>query len=95
MSAPLAGLGRRVLTAVRALGALALVVGRTALGLPRLERRELARGLMQFGYGSLALALAISAISGAIGEAARGRWDRRRRARWCGAARPSSCWTSC
>jgi phospholipid/cholesterol/gamma-HCH transport system permease protein len=47
-------------------GALALVAGRTALGLRRMERRELARGLVQFGYGSLPLALATAALSGVI-----------------------------
>jgi phospholipid/cholesterol/gamma-HCH transport system permease protein len=66
VSAPLAWLGRSALEAVRAVGALAVVTARTTLGMPRLERRELARGLTQFGYGSLPLALAISAISGAI-----------------------------
>ncbi|XXF74915.1 ABC transporter permease [Myxococcaceae bacterium GXIMD 01537] len=66
MSGPVRWLGRRALEVVRAAGALALVAGRTVLGLPKLERRELARGLTQFGYGSLALALAISAISGSI-----------------------------
>lgn len=66
MSTPLGWLGRSALESVRAVGALAMVAARTALGMPRLERRELARGLTQFGYGSLPLALAISAISGAI-----------------------------
>jgi phospholipid/cholesterol/gamma-HCH transport system permease protein len=59
-------LGREALGSVRAVGALAMVAGRTALGLPRMELRELARGVTQFGHGSLLLALAISAISGAI-----------------------------
>lgn len=62
----LAWVGRTALDSVRAVGALAMVAGRAALGLRRLEPRELARGLTQFGYGSLPLALAISAISGAI-----------------------------
>lgn len=62
----LAWVGRTALESVRAVGALAMVAGRAALGLRRLEPRELARGLTQFGYESLPLALAISAISGAI-----------------------------
>ncbi|WP_369414408.1 MlaE family ABC transporter permease [Corallococcus soli] len=65
-SAALAWLGRSVLGAVEGVGALALVAGRTAWALPRLERRELARGLVQFGYGSLPLALATAAMAGVI-----------------------------
>ncbi|RYZ47090.1 MAG: ABC transporter permease, partial [Myxococcaceae bacterium] len=62
----MAWLGRSVLGAVEGVGALALVAGRTAWALPRLERRELARGLVQFGYGSLPLALATAAMAGVI-----------------------------
>jgi len=59
------GLGRYALEGARALGALAMVAARTLLALPRLERRELARGLVHFGYGSLGLALITAAIAGA------------------------------
>ena len=58
-------LGRYALEGTRALGALAMVAARTLLALPRLERRELARGLVHFGYGSLGLALITAAIAGA------------------------------
>ncbi|WP_426752329.1 MlaE family ABC transporter permease [Myxococcus sp. Y35] len=62
----LTGLGRMSLGAVRGTGALGLVVGRTLLALPKLERRELGRALVQFGYGSLPLALATAALAGVI-----------------------------
>ncbi|GHG77287.1 ABC transporter permease [Comamonas sp. JC664] len=62
----LTALGRKGLDAVRGAGALALVVGRTLLALPKLERRELGRALVQFGYGSLPLALATAALAGII-----------------------------
>ncbi|WP_244221717.1 MlaE family ABC transporter permease [Corallococcus exercitus] len=62
----LAWLGRSAMRAVGGVGALALVAGRTAWGMRRLERRELARGLVQFGYGSLPLALATAALAGVI-----------------------------
>lgn len=54
------------LDAVRGTGALALVAARTVLGLPRLERRELTRALVQFGYDSLPLAMATAALAGVI-----------------------------
>ncbi|WP_228556710.1 ABC transporter permease [Myxococcus sp. AB025B] len=60
------GAGAVGLEAVRGAGALALVAARTVLGLPRLERRELARALVQFGYDSLPLALATAALAGVI-----------------------------
>ncbi|WP_246137529.1 MULTISPECIES: ABC transporter permease [Myxococcus] len=60
------GAGSLGLGAVRGIGALALVAARTVLGLPRLERRELARALVQFGYDSLPLALATAALAGVI-----------------------------
>ena len=65
MSAVLAWLGREALQGVRTVGALALVLARTVVGLGGMDRRELARGLMQFGWGSLPLAMATSALTGA------------------------------
>ncbi len=58
-------LGRETLGAVRAVGALVLVLARTVLGLTRMDRRELLRGLVQFGWGSLPLVLATAALTGA------------------------------
>lgn len=66
MRAALAWLGRGLLTTARGVGALSLVTTRTVLGLPRMERRELLRGLVEFGYGTLGLALTVAALSGAI-----------------------------
>lgn len=63
---PLAWLGHGVMTTAQAVGALSLVTTRTVLGLPRMERRELLRGLSQFGYGTLGLALTVAALVGAI-----------------------------
>jgi phospholipid/cholesterol/gamma-HCH transport system permease protein len=63
---PLAWLGRGARLTARAVGALSLVTARTVLGLPRMERRELLRGLVQFGYGTLGLALTVAALAGAI-----------------------------
>lgn len=65
MSEALAWLGRETLGAVRMVGALALVLARTVLGLGRMDRRELTRGLVQFGWGSLPLAVATAALTGA------------------------------
>ncbi|QRK06729.1 ABC transporter permease [Archangium violaceum] len=65
MSAALAWVGQETLGAVRAVGALALVLARTVLALARMERRELLRGLEEFGWGSLPLALATGALTGA------------------------------
>ncbi|WIG97442.1 ABC transporter permease [Myxococcus sp. SDU36] len=59
-------LGRTALDVLRGTGALGLVVGRTVLALPKLERRELGRALVQFGYDSLPLALATAALAGII-----------------------------
>lgn len=66
MKAALAWLGSGMLAATRAVGALSLVTTRTVLGLPRMERRELFRGLVEFGYGTLGLALTVAALSGSI-----------------------------
>ncbi|MCE9670152.1 ABC transporter permease [Myxococcus stipitatus] len=63
---PARGLGALVLALARELGAIALVAARTVLGLPRLERRELARALVQFGYDSVPLAMATAALAGVI-----------------------------
>lgn len=58
--------GAYTLTSVRAVGSLALVASRTALHLPKLDRRELFRALVHFGFRSLPLALGIAALTGAI-----------------------------
>jgi phospholipid/cholesterol/gamma-HCH transport system permease protein len=60
-----ARVGAAALQGAQALGALGMVAARTALALPRLERRELARGLVDFGHGSLGLAMITAAIAGA------------------------------
>jgi phospholipid/cholesterol/gamma-HCH transport system permease protein len=65
VSRALSALGRRALESAQAVGALAMVAGRTVLALPRLERRELARGMVEFGYGSIGLTLITAAIAGA------------------------------
>lgn len=54
--------GRR---AARGLGAVVLVLGRTAYRLPSVDGRELLRGLAHFGYGTLPLALLVATITGA------------------------------
>jgi phospholipid/cholesterol/gamma-HCH transport system permease protein len=48
------------------MGALLLVWTRTLLQLPRLDRRELFRALVHFGFRSLPLALGVAALTGAI-----------------------------
>ncbi len=65
MTAVLTWLGQETLGAVRGVGTVALVLARTVLGLARMDRRELLRGLVQFGWGSLPLALATAALTGA------------------------------
>jgi phospholipid/cholesterol/gamma-HCH transport system permease protein len=65
VSAWVARFGAFGLSVVAALGSIALVLGRTAYHLPRLERRELLRGLHDFGYRSLPLTLGIAAVTGA------------------------------
>ncbi|WP_257446182.1 MlaE family ABC transporter permease [Archangium lipolyticum] len=65
MSGTLVWLGQEALGAVRAVGALAIVLARTVLGLWRMDRRELLRGLEEFGWGSLPLTLAVAALTGA------------------------------
>jgi len=65
MSAALVWLGRETVGAVRGVGALGVVLARTVLGLARMDRRELMRGLVQFGWGSLPLTLATAALTGA------------------------------
>jgi phospholipid/cholesterol/gamma-HCH transport system permease protein len=48
-----------------AVGTLAVVLARTLMQLPRLDRRELLRGLSLFGYRSLPLSLIIATLIGA------------------------------
>lgn len=62
---PLALLGALGIAALTALGKIALVVGRTLLYLPRLDRRELLRALTLFGYHSLGLTLGVATLIGA------------------------------
>ena len=49
----------------RATGTLAVVLARTLVQLPRLDRRELIRGLVLSGYRSLPLALFVGTLTGA------------------------------
>ncbi|HSP77706.1 MAG TPA: ABC transporter permease [Myxococcaceae bacterium] len=65
MSAALGWLGGEVLGVLRAVGVLSLVLARTVLGLGRMSWRELWRGLVQFGWGSLPLVLVTGALTGA------------------------------
>lgn len=58
--------GSYTLSAVRAVGSVALVAGRTAIHLPRLDLRELTRALVHFGFRSIPLTLGIAALVGAI-----------------------------
>lgn len=58
--------GSYTLASIRAVGSLALVAGRTALYLPRLDGREFARALVHFGFRSIPLTLGIAALVGAI-----------------------------
>jgi phospholipid/cholesterol/gamma-HCH transport system permease protein len=51
---------------LRGLGAVASVLARTVTRLPRLDRRELMRGLVHFGYGTLPLALLVAMVTGAL-----------------------------
>jgi phospholipid/cholesterol/gamma-HCH transport system permease protein len=62
----LRALGGAVFAALREVGGLALVTGRAALAVPRLDRRELRRSLAHFGYDSLPLGLAVAAFTGGI-----------------------------
>jgi phospholipid/cholesterol/gamma-HCH transport system permease protein len=62
---PLALLGRATLAITQGLGKLGLVVGRTLLYLPRLDRRELFRALVLFGYRSIPLTLGVATLIGA------------------------------
>jgi phospholipid/cholesterol/gamma-HCH transport system permease protein len=57
-------LGASALSLVRFTGALGLVLGRTLLHLPRLNRRELGRSLVLFGYRSLPLAFLAAMLIG-------------------------------
>lgn len=57
-------LGAFGLGVARLTGALALVLARTTLNLPRLDRRELFRSIVLFGYRSLPLALMAAMLIG-------------------------------
>ncbi|MBM4779974.1 MAG: ABC transporter permease [Archangiaceae bacterium] len=57
-------LGAFGLGVARLTGALALVLARTTLNLPRLDRRELFRSIVLFGYRSLPLALMAATLIG-------------------------------
>jgi phospholipid/cholesterol/gamma-HCH transport system permease protein len=58
-------LGRLVIFALRAVGAVALVCARTVLALRHLSGRELARALTLFGYRSLPLTIGAATMIGA------------------------------
>lgn len=58
-------LGVGALAAARGAGVIALVLGRTLLHLPRLDGRELWRGMLHFGVNSLPLTLGVAAVTGA------------------------------
>lgn len=58
--------GRSGLELLSGAGALGLVLARTTYCLPRLNRRELVRGLVHFGYDSLPLSLMVAVLGGAI-----------------------------
>lgn len=62
---PLALLGRFGIAVLTAVGKLGLVVGRTLFYLPRLDRKELFRALVLFGYRSLPLTLGVATLIGA------------------------------
>ena len=62
---PLGLLGRFALAVVGGAGKLGLVVGRTLLYLPRLDRQELLRALVLFGFRSLPLTLGVATLIGA------------------------------
>jgi len=57
-------LGASTLGLVRFTGALGLVLGRTAINLPRLSLRELMRTIVLFGYRSIPLALLAAMLIG-------------------------------
>jgi phospholipid/cholesterol/gamma-HCH transport system permease protein len=57
-------IGAFALAVARLSGALLLVLGRTLLHLPKLDRRELARSIVLFGYRSLPLALLAAMLIG-------------------------------
>ncbi|MBL8938263.1 MAG: ABC transporter permease [Archangium sp.] len=57
-------IGAFALAIARLTGALALVLARTTLNLPRLDRRELFRSIVLFGYRSLPLALMAAMLIG-------------------------------
>lgn len=62
---PVRLLGRAALAVAHGAGALALVLARTLLHLPRLRRHELLRSLVHFGFDSLPLSLGVAVLTGA------------------------------
>jgi len=58
--------GRFARKVARGLGALGLILVRTAYRLPGLDRRELMRGLAHFGFDTLPLALLVAVLTGGI-----------------------------
>lgn len=57
--------GHWVLEWIRATGALALMLGRVIVLLPRMDRREFLRSVRHFGYGTLPLTLVVATVTGA------------------------------
>jgi phospholipid/cholesterol/gamma-HCH transport system permease protein len=64
--APLAALGRILLAIVRETGGMALVIARATRALPRLDRRELLRSTVHFGYQSIPLGMTVAMFVGGI-----------------------------
>jgi phospholipid/cholesterol/gamma-HCH transport system permease protein len=62
---PVRQVGAFVVWLARLLGALALVLARTTLSLPSLDRRELQRAVVLFGWNSMPLALGSGSLIGA------------------------------
>lgn len=65
LSGVFAWVGRWLLALCGATGGLALVLARTVRQLPKLDRRELLRGLAVYGYGSLPLMVVVATLTGA------------------------------
>lgn len=61
----LSALGQLALWVTRLWGAFGLVLGRTLLHLPRLDRREFTRSLVLFGWDSLPLSVGVATLIGA------------------------------
>jgi phospholipid/cholesterol/gamma-HCH transport system permease protein len=65
MLRPVAVLGALTLWLIRWVGAVALVIARTALHLPRIDRGELGRAMVLFGFRSLPLTVGAATLIGA------------------------------